>query len=191
MSNPRYDWWGFAKGMTRRYPDKCLPNEKEAVEAAIEVTQELKDGAERLRLIDMVFWKQSHSLEGAATALYISKRTADRWHGAFLRAVGRHFRCNTLIPEELADFKLPPIHKKTIKEPILTNKQKQVIVQMADCGMKVCAVAKRTGLSQSNVHSSIKQIKQKTGLDCKNFWDLLALNEAVRDMEPAKEDTDG
>ena len=24
MSNPRYDWWPYVKGMIRRYPDLCL-----------------------------------------------------------------------------------------------------------------------------------------------------------------------
>lgn len=71
---------------------KLLPPAKqaeyEAVTKAIEKTKRLKTGSDRLKLIDMVFWKQSHTLEGAAYAMFVSDTTARRWHRDFIRLVG-------------------------------------------------------------------------------------------------------
>lgn len=59
--------------------------ELEAVEQTIRTTKNwLPEGKRRLMLIDMVFWKKSHTLCGAADALYISYATAKRWHNAFI-----------------------------------------------------------------------------------------------------------
>lgn len=61
--------------------------EHRAVRQAIEYTAKLKSGTERNALIDMVFFKKSHSLEGAAMALFISYSTAKKWHKEFILAV--------------------------------------------------------------------------------------------------------
>lgn len=62
--------------------------EYDAVAKAVDQTAQLPTGPERLRLIDMVFWKQSHTLDGAACALGYSYETAQRFHRDFLRLVG-------------------------------------------------------------------------------------------------------
>lgn len=62
--------------------------EYDAVTKAIEKTKEKNNGEIRLLLIDMVFWKQSHTLDGAAYALGYSYENARRFHGDFLRLVG-------------------------------------------------------------------------------------------------------
>lgn len=62
--------------------------EYDAVTKAIETTKLLKDGESRLALIDMVFWKKSHSLDGAAYAVNFSYTWAARAHQSFLRLVG-------------------------------------------------------------------------------------------------------
>lgn len=91
MSKPRYGWWGYAKWMIRSYKSGTLMTRDEvaAVEAAIEETKQLIDGAERLRLIDVVLWKRTHTLQGAAMAIYVSERTAQEWHRQFIRLVGQ------------------------------------------------------------------------------------------------------
>lgn len=61
--------------------------EYNAVRQAIEYTSKLRNGAERNALIDMVFFKKSHSLEGAAMALFVSDSTAKKWHKEFILAV--------------------------------------------------------------------------------------------------------
>ena len=91
MSKPRYGWWPYAKWMIRSYKGGGLmtKDERAAVEAAISDTEQLIDGSERLRLIDLVLWKRTHTLQGAALACYVSERTAQEWHRQFIRLVGQ------------------------------------------------------------------------------------------------------
>lgn len=91
MSKPRYGWWPYAKWMIRSYKGGGLmtKDERSAVEAAVKETEQLADGGERLRLIDLVLWKRTHTLQGAALACYISERTAQEWHRQFIRLVGQ------------------------------------------------------------------------------------------------------
>lgn len=64
--------------------------EYDAVTRAVEQTKLLKTGHERLAIIDMVYWKQSHTLDGAAYAQGYSYENAKRFHRDFLRLVGLH-----------------------------------------------------------------------------------------------------
>lgn len=65
-----------------------LPNtqqrEYEAVCRAVKTTERMNGGRDRIKLIDMVFWKRSHTLQGAALAIPCSYRTARRWHTEFI-----------------------------------------------------------------------------------------------------------
>lgn len=47
------------------------------------------NGRLRLRIIDLVYWKRTHNLCGAAQAVHVSEATAKRYNGDFLRAVAR------------------------------------------------------------------------------------------------------
>ena len=60
----------------------------DAVTKAIEQTKRLKTGQERLQLIDKVYWKQSHTLDGAAYAIGYSYEQGKLYHRDFLRLVG-------------------------------------------------------------------------------------------------------
>ena len=131
MSKPRYDWWGYVKGMIRRYPELCqrdaalhatamspdlsgmphgfggrsdpvadaalreLPEvnrrEMEAVRRAIHQTRAMRDGSERLAMVDMVFWRKTHTLAGAAVYLYRCQRTVRQWHTEFIKTVAEKF----------------------------------------------------------------------------------------------------
>ena len=62
--------------------------EYDAVTKAIEATKILKNGKERLAIIDMVFWKKSHNIDGAAYVLNYSGISGERFHRDFLRLVG-------------------------------------------------------------------------------------------------------
>ena len=76
---------------TERAALRSLPpqerREYEAVEQALWETASLPDGAARVRIIDLVFWRQSHTLEGAAQAVHLSYRTARRRQNEFIRLV--------------------------------------------------------------------------------------------------------
>ena len=126
----RYDWWGYVKGMIRRYPAlrreydelheqsmtadmsgmphggsvgrsteaiaiRELPStrqrEYEAVRLAIGRTKLLPNGEDRLRIIDLVFWKRSHTLDGAAYKTGYSYRTARRYHSEFIKTVAAYY----------------------------------------------------------------------------------------------------
>ena len=62
--------------------------EYDAVAKAIEATKLMYNGKEHLALINMVFWRKSHNIDGAAYALNYSTITGERFHRDFLRLVG-------------------------------------------------------------------------------------------------------
>lgn len=82
--------------MIRRYPDRVNENEHAAVSAAIAETERMKTGADRLKIVTMVLLEGSHTLAGAALTIPCSTRQAQRYHADFLRAVGKHFKCEGL-----------------------------------------------------------------------------------------------
>jgi len=104
MSKSRYDWWSYIKAVVRRYPamkDQELSgialNERNAVEAAISETERMRNGTDRLKVIDLVFWRGTHKIPGAALMIPCSERTAAQWHGDFVKTVAKNFTCNGLI----------------------------------------------------------------------------------------------
>lgn len=99
----RKRWWGYAKAMARAYPgrvgqelDGTALAEFRAVEAAIEATRRRKDGEARMQLVEMVLFRQSYKVPGAAMQIPCSERTALRWHGDFIREIAAHFSCDGL-----------------------------------------------------------------------------------------------
>lgn len=96
MSGARCGWWSYAKHMVRRWPDRVNENEYAAVAAALAETERMKTGAERLKIVTMVLLEGSHTLTSAAMTIPCSEHTAQRYHADFIRAVGRHFRCDGL-----------------------------------------------------------------------------------------------
>ena len=74
----------------------------DAVSKAIEMTRLLPDGKRRMDMIALVYWsKKPMPLKSAAVLLYISERTAKRWHGSFVRCVATcyGFQVGTLEPK--------------------------------------------------------------------------------------------
>ncbi|MFR8002512.1 MAG: hypothetical protein ACLU62_06275 [Hydrogeniiclostridium sp.] len=65
--------------------------EMDAVREAIEETQTMKTGKEKMRMIKLVFWDGRYTLEGSAQQCHISYRTARRWHSEFIRLVAKKF----------------------------------------------------------------------------------------------------
>lgn len=70
---------------------KINQREMEAVRKAVEETKKLDTGEERLRMIRLVFWDKTHTLEGAAQNCNISYATACRWHRIFILYVAEEF----------------------------------------------------------------------------------------------------
>ena len=65
--------------------------ELEAVRAAIRHIEGLPNGKERMRLVNLYYWKRSHTLFGAAAAVHVSDRTALRWNREFVMQVAENF----------------------------------------------------------------------------------------------------
>ena len=63
---------------------------------ALEETERMNNGADRLKIARLVLLEGSHTLAGAALQIPCSERTAQRYHADFIRAVGRNFRCDGL-----------------------------------------------------------------------------------------------
>lgn len=63
--------------------------EYEAVYSAIKATMKMTSGAERLRLIEIVFFKKTHTLHGAAMACNVSYGTAKNWHNQFIKLTAK------------------------------------------------------------------------------------------------------
>jgi len=61
----------------------------EAVERAIHETARRPLGQQRLRVIDMVFFRRSHTLNGAAEAVHVSYWTAGNWQREFIKRVAK------------------------------------------------------------------------------------------------------
>lgn len=62
----------------------------DAVTRAIKITALLPDGAERLGLIGYIYWCQDeHQVKDASLQAHVSVPTAKRWHGDFVRLVGK------------------------------------------------------------------------------------------------------
>lgn len=75
----------------------------DAVSRAIEMTSLMPEGKARLDLIQYVYWyKKQHTVKDAALRVYVSRRTAERWHASFVRLVGEcyGFKVGGLEPKE-------------------------------------------------------------------------------------------
>ena len=106
---------GGGAGVNRKTESVALrelprPKQREydAVRQTVVLTEQLRTGKDRLKLIDMVFWKGTHTLSGAAMALNISYDTAIDYHGDFIMLVAFH--------KELITFdELKPAQKIALK----------------------------------------------------------------------------
>lgn len=65
--------------------------EYEAVKRAVAATERMTAGLDRLKVIDLVFWKRSHTLDGAALVIPCSYMTARRYHAEFITLVASFY----------------------------------------------------------------------------------------------------
>lgn len=100
MMTARYDISGVSgRNMYRSAEAAALHDlppeamrEYNAVDAALRETRRRKQtGAERVKLVDMVFFAKSHTLDGAAYALNVSYGTAKNWHNDFIKLVAKKY----------------------------------------------------------------------------------------------------
>lgn len=70
---------------------KTAQREYEAVRRAVETVKTYKTGKEQLQIIDLVYWKKTHSLSGAALKVGFSYDRAKQLHTQFLRLVAKYY----------------------------------------------------------------------------------------------------
>lgn len=87
-----------SSGVSRKTEDiavRQLPytkqREYEAVRRAIETTKTMQNGLQRLRIIELVYWKRSHTVEGAAMRVGYSVDRGKQLHGDFIRLVAKNY----------------------------------------------------------------------------------------------------
>lgn len=97
MNKEHYPWWGYIKAIVRAYPDRAASSlsgvakrEYEAVQAAVEATERIEGGQNRLMVIRLVYWDRTHTMEGAALMVPCSERTAKYWQRKFFETVARN-----------------------------------------------------------------------------------------------------
>lgn len=96
MGKPRYNqyWYGNVVRMIRQYPtftgslSDMERLHKQAIDEAMQETEQLPDGAERVRAVRMLYFDKQFTFTGVADRLYISTRTMQRWISEFVYLVG-------------------------------------------------------------------------------------------------------
>ena len=65
--------------------------EYEAVRRAVETIQRAPNGQSWYAIINLVYWRNSHTLDGAALEVGYSKDRAKQLHGEFIRMVAKNY----------------------------------------------------------------------------------------------------
>lgn len=66
--------------------------ELDAVKRAIATTGRYRNAKDRLRVIDLVYWAHTHTLQGAAQMCHYSYDTVAEWNSAFIELVDAYMR---------------------------------------------------------------------------------------------------
>lgn len=94
-----YDWWSLVRSRVRKYPypEICLSNLSDvdlawggAIGRAVSDTLLMPDGKNRMKVIRMVHWERTHTLDGAAKEIPCDRSTAARWQRKFFEDVARN-----------------------------------------------------------------------------------------------------
>lgn len=91
---PNYAATGHGSGISKPTEQAALKEfppykqrEYDAVRLAVTQISAFADGDDRIKLAEMMYWKRTHTLCGAAYKLNISERTARRWNKEFVYLV--------------------------------------------------------------------------------------------------------
>ena len=70
---------------------KTMKKEFKAVYEALEALEGVPESEKRIEIINLVYWRRSHTLQGAAIKHHVSYRTARRWHTEFIYLVAEKY----------------------------------------------------------------------------------------------------
>lgn len=87
----------YMKGILRSYPKiRVKPPEKrtrseqrrvEIVESVLEMVDQMPDARNKRKIIEIVYFNKSYTLQGAALQIPVGERTAQRWNAQVMDAV--------------------------------------------------------------------------------------------------------
>ena len=84
------DWKRKARKALRDYPkakQRGDPTITDAVDTALAMQKEYYNGDDRLRMVDMVYFRQTHTLVGASVECGYSIETVKKWNLEVITAV--------------------------------------------------------------------------------------------------------
>lgn len=61
----------------------------------------------------------------------------------------------------------------------MTELQKEIVLKLCDCNMKITAVAREMHYYHESIRQHVRKIKEKTGLDPRCFYDLIKLRKMI------------
>lgn len=64
----------------------------DAVEHALRMTELFRTAGKRRRLVELVYWRRTHTVYGAGVEIGVSEETAKRWNADFLLCVAGFLR---------------------------------------------------------------------------------------------------
>ena len=62
----------------------------------------------------------------------------------------------------------------------MNERERQAVLMMAECNMNSSLVARKMGCQRNSVIWALDKVQEKTGLDPRNFYDLVKLIEMVK-----------
>lgn len=99
MNKHHHPWWSYVKAIIRAYPGQMGKDlsrvetmNYEAVKSAIEATERMENGAERMKVIRLLHWAKPRTLtlDGAALSVPCDRATAARWQRSFFEEVAQN-----------------------------------------------------------------------------------------------------
>lgn len=98
MRKQHYSWWGYVRSIVREYKtcsDRetlsgvALKNSTAVFDAIID-TERMEGGENRLKVIRLLHWDKTHTLDGAASMIPCARSTVGKWQREFFEEVARN-----------------------------------------------------------------------------------------------------
>jgi len=98
VSKSRYSnyWYGIVLKMIKQYPEIKSDTSLQAyifvraIEKALQETKQLPDGELRVKSMEMIYFTEAVTIDGAAQRVNVSRGTMLRWSQSFVRMVARN-----------------------------------------------------------------------------------------------------
>lgn len=95
MSRPKFYWFGIVKREIMTPATQKNPHSKQtklynkAIQDACGQTLQMDRGADRIKAVELILIKQTHTYAGASMELHYSERLIQRWISDFIYLVGK------------------------------------------------------------------------------------------------------